>query len=394
MYLALGKKMENKSVQCRKENQDKNDRTSSSTKWNAANFHTIALQGEQCIQRKENRTGLTDQLKEGIESMSGFQMDDVRVHYNSSKPSQLNAYAYTKGTDIHIAPGQEKYLAHEAWHVVQQKQGRVNPTNQINGENINDSASLEKEADRMGEMALQCKVKSEKLEVGEANHSIMQRALAVDGHNQPFQENIVEISARNNVSIKWVRANQAQLGNGEEDCKRRAMNERHQWGDILNPGGTEVGNAKWWLYGTDEKGCIHVTGYVIRHAHNDNATGTIVREEKKRFYFLNDGIHAGSSNKPVQEVKLEANGRVQSGLRENDLQNIDSRKANVPHYHSADLYYIMDNLSAKKGGINALKEGLIVNKKDCSDVIVKAINELSACHGETGHHVFDVNDIG
>jgi hypothetical protein len=25
--------------------------------------------------------------------------------------------------DIHIGPGQEKHLAHEAWHTVQQKQG-------------------------------------------------------------------------------------------------------------------------------------------------------------------------------------------------------------------------------------------------------------------------------
>ncbi|HAP61901.1 MAG TPA: hypothetical protein DCR93_21180, partial [Cytophagales bacterium] len=32
------------------------------------------------------------------------------------------------GTDIHLAPGQQKHLPHEAWHVVQQKQGRVKPT--------------------------------------------------------------------------------------------------------------------------------------------------------------------------------------------------------------------------------------------------------------------------
>lgn len=35
---------------------------------------------------------------------------------------------YSQGTDIHIGPGQEKHLPHEAWHVVQQKQGRVKPT--------------------------------------------------------------------------------------------------------------------------------------------------------------------------------------------------------------------------------------------------------------------------
>jgi len=38
------------------------------------------------IQRKANRTGLPNNLKSGIENLSGFAMDDVKVHYNSSKP--------------------------------------------------------------------------------------------------------------------------------------------------------------------------------------------------------------------------------------------------------------------------------------------------------------------
>jgi hypothetical protein len=81
-------------------------------------------------------------------------MDDVKVHYNSSKPAQLNAHAYAQGTDIHVASGQEKHLPHEAWHVVQQKQGRVKPTMQLKAKvNINDDKSLEKEADVMGEVA-------------------------------------------------------------------------------------------------------------------------------------------------------------------------------------------------------------------------------------------------
>ena len=39
--------------------------------------------------------------------------------------------AYAQGTDIHIGPGQGTHLPHEAWHVVQQKQGRVLPTVQL-----------------------------------------------------------------------------------------------------------------------------------------------------------------------------------------------------------------------------------------------------------------------
>ena len=108
------------------------------------------------IQKKANSTGLPDNLKSGIENLSGHAMDDVKVHYNSDKPAQLNAHAYAQGSEIHLASGQEKHLPHEAWHVVQQKQGRVKPTMQMKGKvNVNDDAGLEKEADIMGAKALQ-----------------------------------------------------------------------------------------------------------------------------------------------------------------------------------------------------------------------------------------------
>ena len=101
-----------------------------------------------------NNTGLPDNLKAGIESMSGYSMDAVKVHYNSSQPAQLNALAYAQGTDIHVAPGQEQHLPHEAWHVVQQAQGRVQPTTQMKGGvAVNTDVALEAEADRMGAQA-------------------------------------------------------------------------------------------------------------------------------------------------------------------------------------------------------------------------------------------------
>ena len=105
--------------------------------------------------RRENNTGLPDNLRSGIESLSGYSMDDVKVHYNSNQPAKLNAHAYAQGRDIHLASGQEKHLPHEAWHVVQQKQGRVKPTLQMKGKvNVNDDVGLEKEADVMGAKAL------------------------------------------------------------------------------------------------------------------------------------------------------------------------------------------------------------------------------------------------
>lgn len=115
------------------------------------------LQGKfEAVQNKGNKTGLPDNLKSGVENLSGHSLDDVKVHYNSDKPGQLQAHAYAQGTDIHVAPGQEKHLPHEAWHVVQQKQGRVKPTMQMKGNiNVNDDAGLEREADVMGAKALE-----------------------------------------------------------------------------------------------------------------------------------------------------------------------------------------------------------------------------------------------
>ncbi len=102
----------------------------------------------------ENETGMPDKLKTGIEDLSGIAMDSVKVHYNSEKPSQLQALAYTQGTNIYLGQGQEKHLPHESWHVVQQMQGRVKQNKQVKGVSINDDRNLENEADEMGKRSL------------------------------------------------------------------------------------------------------------------------------------------------------------------------------------------------------------------------------------------------
>ncbi|WP_343689862.1 DUF4157 domain-containing protein [Chitinophaga sp.] len=111
----------------------------------------------QLKQNKPDNTGLPGSLKAGIEKLSGHSLDNVKVHYNSAKPAQLNAHAYAQGTDIHIAPGEERHLPHEAWHVVQQARGQVKPTIKTDGTAINNDPGLESEADIMGAKALQLK---------------------------------------------------------------------------------------------------------------------------------------------------------------------------------------------------------------------------------------------
>jgi hypothetical protein len=95
-------------------------------------------------------TRLPDRLKAGIEALAGVAMDDVRVHRDSAEPLGLGALAYARGDQIHLGPGQDRHLPHEAWHVAQQKQGRVEAKG---GTAVNADPALEAEADRMGAAA-------------------------------------------------------------------------------------------------------------------------------------------------------------------------------------------------------------------------------------------------
>lgn len=131
-----------------------------------------------------NNTGMPDNLKNGIEALSGYSMDDVQVHYNSAKPAQLQALAYAQGTNIHIAPGQEQHLPHEAWHVVQQKQGRVQPTMQLQGVNVNDNEGLEKEADVMGGKAVQMKY------INKLKKEDITQLIGADRHMAPINKDL------------------------------------------------------------------------------------------------------------------------------------------------------------------------------------------------------------
>ena len=107
------------------------------------------------VQMKPSGSGsaLPRQLQTGLETLSGQSMDHVRVHRNSNQPAAVGAHAFAQGSDIHLAPGQERHLPHEAWHTVQQAQGRVQTTGDLGGVALNDSPALEREADTRGDKA-------------------------------------------------------------------------------------------------------------------------------------------------------------------------------------------------------------------------------------------------
>ena len=132
------------------------------------------------LQKKANNTGLPENVKNNTESISGISLDDVKVNYNSNKPAQLNAHAYAEGSNIHVAPGQEKHIGHEAWHVVQQKQGRVKPTTEVGGIPINDNKSLESEADKMGQQTSKEDTSKNKVQLKEKSKGNSVAQLAIE----------------------------------------------------------------------------------------------------------------------------------------------------------------------------------------------------------------------
>jgi hypothetical protein len=139
---------------------------------------------ESSVEQPLNKTGLPNSLKAGVENLSGYSLDDVRVHYTSPRLAQLQALAYTQGSEIHVASGQEQHLPHETWRAVQQAQGPVRPTTQLKGVAVNDDTGLEQKADVMGKRALQMR-RSEQLKANAmpTDHAVGERYSAfVDFH--------------------------------------------------------------------------------------------------------------------------------------------------------------------------------------------------------------------
>lgn len=102
---------------------------------------------------------LPEEVQLKMESSFGTNFHDVNIHKDDNSASQIGALAYTKGSDIHFAPGQyqpknskgQELIGHELTHVVQQRQNRTNETHKSKlGQQINSSPVLEQEADQAG----------------------------------------------------------------------------------------------------------------------------------------------------------------------------------------------------------------------------------------------------
>lgn len=105
-----------------------------------------------------NRTGISTPVLRSMERGLGRDLSAIRVHPESGEATRLGAQAFTRGNDIHVAPGRfaphtesgRALIGHELAHVVQQANGRVRPTTKVAGVPVNDDPGLEREADAVG----------------------------------------------------------------------------------------------------------------------------------------------------------------------------------------------------------------------------------------------------
>ncbi len=267
----------------------------------------MAMAAQEPVQKKpENHTGLPDGLKAGVENLSGYAMDDVKVHYNSAKPAGLHTLAYAQGTEIHLGPGQEKHLPHEAWHVVQQKQGRVRPTVQLKGGvPVNDDQGLEREADVMGERALG----KEGLTVNGAQQKNWATTIA----KQPVQgifiwdENIKYITDSNEL---WS------VFKGLEDKTSFKNQLSDKRSDITNMGELEKNEVIFKAYQQLPQHGLEVFHRLL---------------ESEQRYDLSTYLKQGMLEKMLQAVEVEERGNdawlesftTHSKMNKNDLVDVD-----------------------------------------------------------------------
>lgn len=189
----------------------------------------------------ERSAALPDQLRQRIEKMSGLSLEDITVFYGSNKPEQLGAHAFAQGNQIHLAPDQEQHLPHEAWHIVQQRQGRVQSTSQVGDTPVNEQAQLEQEATTMGSLAAsnqQDENQYSSSQTGLTNSSLSTpiTQLAKKTQNYSKNKNEVERAKHNDVITNIV--------DTVVSVVEQARQQSVQWSDLENR--TDSGHLQQW----------------------------------------------------------------------------------------------------------------------------------------------------
>jgi hypothetical protein len=318
----------------------------------------------QLIQKKENNTGLPDNLKSGIENLSGYSMDDVKVHYNSDKPAPLQAHAFAQGTDIHLASGQEKHLPHEAWHVVQQKQGRVKPSMQMKGKvNINNDTGLEKEADVMG-----AKAKT----MGESFAQNSPLALSKNSGAMPLQKQVIQRTTdeldewRDDI---WKGLN-TQIVDNLYDIVEAVENQEVKDSDNQDPGvflENEFETQNELLDGDGHDQISHEEQFANLEQGTLNTAGI-----RKQLGAMSDGVRGRATElKLIYELAVNNRYAVQAGAINGRGGDLSVRAGN--NWADERTYQIKDTSSESQ---------TLVDK-----IVNKAAEQLHGDHGERPYQI-------
>ena len=138
--------------------------------------------------------GMPPDVQSKMETSFDTDFSGVRIH-EGEQATSMGAEAFTRGSDIHFAPGRfqpnsqsgQALLGHELTHVVQQRAGRVSAPGQAKSGRVVQNRGLEREADRAGAAA----ARGERVNVAGAGSSWMPvsslvqcyRPGAVEGQN-------------------------------------------------------------------------------------------------------------------------------------------------------------------------------------------------------------------
>lgn len=306
----------------------------------------LSMQGAQLAQLRASAApaeahpaGLPEGLRQGVESLAGLDLSHVRVHRNSSKPAALQAHAYAQGSDIHLAPGQEQHLPHEAWHVVQQAKGRVKPTMQMKpGVAVNDDTRLEAEADTMGAKAMS---------LGTApSQQSLQRLGPTPGASATPQRQAIDAVA--------------QLGKKGEGEKKGGKGGSSANNDQLKKKVGKKAELMGDEYGPTEKPHSKRGGGSTGSGMHERRDGRAVNNAVNR-YVLDTGDRG-----------IKSNAQVRSRLvaKEKDQQSSELRSEKARTQKQAELeairqYYEYDDISQiTKDDIEAYREAMAVDIPD------------------------------
>jgi hypothetical protein len=158
-------------------------------------------------QQKQNNA-LPNALQSNMETSLGQDFSNVGIHTNSQKAVQMSARAYTQGENVHFAPGEfnpssskgQNLIGHEFTHVAQQRAGVVKPTKVLQkGVAINDSQSLESEADTFGRKAARGETVSKYQSSGLGIRSSLRTAQA--------KSNVVQMVPLKTSGGEWDKSN-------------------------------------------------------------------------------------------------------------------------------------------------------------------------------------------